>query len=185
MERIIHTDKLLLRPFMEQDIEPFYLAASESVATVYPWLEWCHPAYSLADSSSWIALSSSMWDKDQEYNFGIFYKQSGMLIGGCAINNIHTSYRFANLGYWIRSSARGNGFAKEASIGLARHFLIQNLFNRIEIICAVDNHASNATARLTGATFEGKLRNRLLLHGVLHDAFLYSLIPSDFSSFSG
>jgi RimJ/RimL family protein N-acetyltransferase len=182
MECIIHTDELLLRPFTEQDIEPFYHAASESVSAVYPWLEWCHPAYSISDSTSWVKLSAQMWDRDEEFNFGIFERHSGILVGGCAINNIHKTYRLGNLGYWIRSSAQGNSFAAKASVALARHFLLERLFNRLEIVCAVDNHASNATARSTGATSEGKLRNRLLVHGVLHDAFLYSFIPSDFSS---
>jgi RimJ/RimL family protein N-acetyltransferase len=49
--------------------------------------------------------------------------------------------------------------------------------NRIEILVAVDNLASQRVAAKVGAVREGILRNRLLLHGKIHDAVMFSLIP--------
>ena len=82
----------------------------------------------------------------------------------------------ANLGYWLRTSATGQGFATEATLGLA-NFAFQHLgFERLEIIMATHNEASRQVAINAGACFEGTLRNRLQLHGTLFDAYLYSLI---------
>jgi RimJ/RimL family protein N-acetyltransferase len=50
--------------------------------------------------------------------------------------------------------------------------------NRIEILVAVDNLASQRVAAKVGAVREGVLRNRLLLHGKIHDAVIFSLIPN-------
>jgi ribosomal-protein-serine acetyltransferase len=50
---------------------------------------------------------------------------------------------------------------------------------RIEIMAAAGNLASQRVAEKAGARREGVLRNRYLLHGKLHDAVLYSLIPGD------
>jgi RimJ/RimL family protein N-acetyltransferase len=50
---------------------------------------------------------------------------------------------------------------------------------RIEIVAAVGNVASQRVAERAGAKREGVLRNRLLLHGRAVDAVMYSLIPAD------
>jgi RimJ/RimL family protein N-acetyltransferase len=52
---------------------------------------------------------------------------------------------------------------------------------RIEITAAVGNVASQRVAEKIGAVREGLLRNRFLLQGRSHDAYLYSLIPEDTS----
>ncbi|MGL5096173.1 MAG: GNAT family N-acetyltransferase, partial [Planctomycetia bacterium] len=47
---------------------------------------------------------------------------------------------------------------------------------RLEIVAAVDNHASRRVAEKAGAVFEGIARRRLLVHGASHDAAVYSLV---------
>jgi RimJ/RimL family protein N-acetyltransferase len=50
---------------------------------------------------------------------------------------------------------------------------------RVEILTAVENEASRRVAERAGATLEGTVRHRFLLHGVYHDAHLYSLVRTD------
>jgi RimJ/RimL family protein N-acetyltransferase len=50
---------------------------------------------------------------------------------------------------------------------------------RIEIVVATGNHASQRVAEKAGALREGVLRKRLLIHGAAHDAVLYSLVAED------
>ncbi len=56
---------------------------------------------------------------------------------------------------------------------------------RIEIVVTVGNDASKRVAEKVGATREGLLRNRLNIHNTIHDAFMYSLIPSDLAERKG
>jgi ribosomal-protein-serine acetyltransferase len=51
---------------------------------------------------------------------------------------------------------------------------------RLEIVAAVGNHASARVARKAGATLEGTLRARLFLHGVPHDALMFSIVIDRF-----
>ena len=51
--------------------------------------------------------------------------------------------------------------------------------NRLEILAAVDNIASQRVAEKAGAIREGIMRNRLVIHGKLYDAVMFSLIPGD------
>jgi RimJ/RimL family protein N-acetyltransferase len=50
---------------------------------------------------------------------------------------------------------------------------------RIEILAAVGNKASQRVAEKAGAKKEGLLRKRLSIRGQAHDAVMYSLIASD------
>jgi ribosomal-protein-serine acetyltransferase len=47
---------------------------------------------------------------------------------------------------------------------------------RIEVVIAIGNRASLRVAEKAGATREGTLRSRLLLHGTAHDAPMFSFI---------
>ncbi len=60
-------------------------------------------------------------------------------------------------------------------------FAFENLnINRLEIVVAEGNLPSQRVAEKSGAFREGLLRQRLLIHGQPHDAFMFSFIPSDF-----
>ena len=85
--------------------------------------------------------------------------------------------KVVNLGYWVRSSRVKHGIATAAALLLADFGFKELKLNRIEILAAVENHASQRVAAKAGAMREGILRNRLLLHGKIHDAVIFSLIP--------
>ena len=86
----------------------------------------------------------------------------------------------ANLGYWVRTSRTGSGIATEAARQVARYGFEQLGFQRLEIVVDTDHIPSLKIAQKLGAVREGLLRNRGYLHGTPRDAFMHSLIPSDF-----
>ena len=58
------------------------------------------------------------------------------------------------------------------------HFGFETLaLNRIEIVVAVGNLASERVAQKSGALLECVARNRLLIHGVPVPASVFSLVP--------
>lgn len=150
-----------------------YAAARESIETVYPFLPWCHPEYKMADAVGWLESCVQEWENGQ-YSFAIFDHQD-TLLGGCGFTKID-QHPVANLGYWLRTSATGKGFATEATLGLANFAFSSVGIRRLEIIMATHNPASRQVAIKAGAEFEGTLRSRIELHGKMHDAYLYSLI---------
>ncbi|MCE7933709.1 MAG: GNAT family N-acetyltransferase [Chlorobi bacterium CHB2] len=170
--------KYIIRPYHSTDVESLFEAASESIAEVWPWLAWCHPQYALSDSLSWIAHCYKAWECGTEFNFLIEDAATDEYLGGVGINQIDRLNRYANLGYWVRTSAAGHGVATAAALLLARLAFDEGL-NRVEIVMASGNHASYRVAQKTGARLEGALRNRLWLHGRSHDISIFSLTPED------
>ena len=165
-----------IRRYELLDDAELYHAARESIHEVYPFLMWCHPGYSLADSRAWLKAVRAEWERGTSYAFAIRDRRTDEFLGGCGLNQVDEN-PVMNLGYWVKTSACGRGVATEAA-GALRQFGFEHLgLIRIEIVMSVKNAASRRVAEKTGAHYEGLLANRLLLHGEAHDAWLYALTP--------
>ena len=164
-----------IRPYRVGDAPAVYEAARESVAEVEPWLPWCHPGYSLDDSRSWLETQVRAFEGRTAFEFAIVSADDRYL-GGCGLNQIDAVNRRANLGYWVRTSAIRHGVATRA-VRVIRDWAFEHTdLLRLEIVVALGNEASQRAAAKAGAIKEGVLRNRLLLHGAIHDAAIFSFI---------
>lgn len=170
---------VLIRPHAECDIAPMYAAVIESMASVGRWMSWCHEGYSMEDAHTWYERCAKAWDTEGDREFGIFDLDTGDVLGCVGINQINRVNRFANMGYWVRSTHAGRGIATTAA-RLAAGFAFANLgLARIEIVALPDNVASRRVAEKLGARFECIARSRLLFGDEAHDAAMYSLVPDD------
>lgn len=164
-----------IRPYRVSDAPALYEAVIESRAELAPWMPWCHPQYSIDDSRSWVELQVANFAQGREYDF-VIAAADGQFLGGCGLNLLDLLNRRANLGYWLRTSATGNGYAVEAVRKLVDWTFEHTDFRRLEVIAAIDNKRSLRVAERAGAVREGVLRSRLVLHDEAHDAVIYSFI---------
>jgi RimJ/RimL family protein N-acetyltransferase len=172
---------ILIRPYRADDIHALYEAVRESIPEVSRWMPWCHEGYTVDEASAFILARDEAWKSDSEYGFGVFDAESGRFLGGVGLNFINRVHNCANLGYWVRTSAAGRGVASRAARLAARFGLEEIGLQRIEILAAVDNLASQRAAEKAGARLEGiDLRKRLRSHNQPVDARLYSLVSEDF-----
>ena len=160
-----------LRPYQPDDVDALYEAVRESIAEIQPWMEWAHPAYSWEESEAWIAETDDWRDMQ---NFAIVNATTGAFLGGCGLNQHNRHNRFANLGYWVRTSATGRGIATRATRLLAAWAL--DALVRVEIVIVAENLASQRVAEKAGATREGLLYKRVMMHGRARDAVMYSMV---------
>ena len=179
MQTQLSDNLVLLRPYQPGDVDLLFDAAVESVAEVGRWVPWCHEEYSPLESAAWIDSREAAWQSGEEYSFAIIARATGRFVGGCGLNQFDLQRQRANLGYWIRTSACRHGFATAATRLLARFGLLELGLQRIEIVAAVDNLASQRVAIKAGATREGVARHRLRIRDVPQDAVVFSLIRSD------
>ncbi|WP_159397921.1 GNAT family N-acetyltransferase [Sorangium cellulosum] len=173
---------LVLRPYRDGDEEGQLEAVRASVAELGRWMDWCHPGYALADSRKWVELCTEGWASGTQYGFCLIDPETGDHWGDCTLSGLNRAHGFANLGYWIRTDRAGRGAATAAAGLVARFGLEQLALNRIEIVVAVVNLASQRVAEKLGAVREGVLRRRLVVRGEAQDAVMFSLIASDLSA---
>jgi ribosomal-protein-serine acetyltransferase len=167
-------DARAIRLYEPADAEDLCTAVRESVGEISPWMAWCHPEYTVDEAREWISAQAALVQQGLAYEFAIW--NEGRYIGGCGINQINIANRFANVGYWIRASATGRGFAPAAVRQLVAFAFQKTNLVRLEIVCAVANVRSQRVAQKLGAVCEGRLRSRLLLPGGPSDALLFSLV---------
>jgi RimJ/RimL family protein N-acetyltransferase len=167
---------LRIRRYRTDDAERLYESARASIADVHPWLPWCHPNYPLDEARQWIAKQEQAWDARKEFSFLVEDALGvGKLLGGVGLNQFDWTHCRANLGYWVRSGATGRDIATTAT-KLCAEFGMQDLgLQRVEILVAAGNAGSLRVAEKVRAKREGVLRKRLRIHGVFHDAVMFSL----------
>ena len=169
---------ILLRPFRLEDSTQLYQAVHESLKELKPWMSWASEEYSELTAREYISIARARWQEHTLFAFAI--TRGVEVLGGCTLSSIHSVYHFCNLGYWVRTSCRGKGIAGRAA-GLAARFAFEQLgLIRVEIVVAVGNQASLRVAEKIGAHDEGTLLNRMVVGKSIHNAHMYSLLPSDF-----
>lgn len=176
MPALQHQD-LILRPFEDDDAPAFASAARESVASVGRWMPWCRADFSTQDALDWFASCRVGLADGSAQEFGVFSTAEGILLGGAGLNKIDHRHRFCNLGYWVRESRQRRGVALGCVQALAAHGFGELGLQRIEIVVAQGNRASEGVARKAGARFEALAGNRLHLHGVSVPASVFALLP--------
>ncbi len=166
-----------LLPYEPGDAAALTEAVQESVREVQPWMPWCYPGYSIGDAREYIGAAMAGRRQGTMYDFAILV--DGRIAGGCGMNQINVLDRVANLGYWVRTSCAGRGVATAAVRQLLRWGFDHTNLNRIEIVAAVDNHASQRVAEKKGAGRDAVLAKRTMVAGQPSAAVLYSVLRAD------
>jgi RimJ/RimL family protein N-acetyltransferase len=170
---------VVLRPPTEGDIDEIFAAVRESLAEVVPWMAWCHPDYQRVETAEWVRATEQAWANETDYPFAIFDRATGGLLGTCGLNAIDRLNRWANLGYWVRTSATRRGVATRAATLVAGFGFRELGLDRVEILAAIGNEPSQQVAANLGAVREGVLRRRLRVGEISHDAVVFSLIRDE------
>jgi len=170
--------EILLRPFRLEDAPALCSAVRESLRELSPWMSWATEGYSDRTAREYISIARARWEEHTFYAFAVLRGED--LLGACTLSSIHPIYHFCNLGYWVRTPCHGQGIAGRAAKLTAR-FAFEHLgLIRVEIVIGVGNQASQRVAEKIGAHPEGVLLNRMVIGRSISDAYMYSLLPSDF-----
>ena len=164
-----------LRPYRLDDAAALHEAAIESVWEVRPFMPWCRPDLTVDEGRRWIEAQVSAFAARKAFEF-VILAPDGRFLGGCGLNQIDEENHRANLGYWVRSSATGRGIATAAVRQLVQWAFNNTSLARLEVVVSTQNAASLRVAEKSGASSEGVLKKRLLLHGMWHDAVMLSFV---------
>ncbi|MBC8119755.1 MAG: GNAT family N-acetyltransferase [Burkholderiaceae bacterium] len=164
------------------DADEFLHAVLESKTSLMRWMPWCHVDYSSHDVESWFESADQMWSRQSAFPMLIRSKASGALLGGAGLHDVLLyGKREADLGYWVRASARGQGVASTAIRAIAAFAFKELKLARASIRIRLENGSSRRAAERAGASFEGVARHGLVQGEARFDAAQYSLLPSDLS----
>ncbi len=152
MKLTLETDRLLLRPFCEEDAEAmFYGWASDPEVTEY--LTW--PAHSdLAQTADVLRKWIKQYEKPERLNFAIVLKEENKLIGGIdVVGYLNGVNGTPVIGYNLAKPYWNNGYMTEACRCLLR-YLFSKGYSEVRIDAAQENIGSNRVIQKCGGVFQ-------------------------------
>lgn len=175
----LSTERLLLRPFGERDTDAVLAACQDP--DIKRWIPVPDP-YEREHAVDFVDnVSPAGWREDTMYNFGVFAREDGTLIGSMGLVQLARlpADRQAELGFWTAKERRRRGYTVEAA-----HAVIDWAFaglgvERLEWVATAGNEGSRAVARRLGFVMEGLQRSRIMHRGTRRDAWAGALLPSD------
>ena len=169
----------ILVPLVPDHLDRMWDAMQESSAELRVTMTWWRDEQTRDDMAGWIEFAKSAWDSGSLFAFSIV-DRDGHYLGACSLEGVSQHTGSANLSYWVRTGATGQGIARTAARALARWGCLDRDLRRVEISIVSSNSASIAAARGSGAHYEGCLRNKAMWAEHSYDMEVFSFIPDDF-----
>ena len=168
----LRTDAFFLRPWRLDDVDQ--LVAELQDPEIPRWTRIPEP-YTHEDGREFLERTKEGWTRGTSANFAIVEAAGDRLLGSIGV--IFHEQGAASIGYWVAESARGRGIASEALRLVSRWVL--RTFERLELVAAPDNEASQRVAEKAGVMREGLLRRYVEIKGKRQDCVMFSLLPGD------
>jgi RimJ/RimL family protein N-acetyltransferase len=101
------------------------------------------------------------------------------LLGSISLMRFNWRHQRAEVGYWLGPEARGHGHASRAVKLICRFGFDQLGLERIDLMAATGNPASQRVAERSGFTREAVLRSFFEGKGERHDMVAFGLLSTD------
>jgi len=172
------TQRLVLRPFEVDDAPALHEALVESIEELrrHLWfLPWVAEEQTLTSAEARCRTAQANFLTRADLPYLAFRKDNGRLIGSVGLHRTDWAERKTEVGYWIRTSEVGHGYASEGVSALVDWALIELRAIRVELVTLEENLTSRAVAERCGFTLEGIHRNVLRgLDGVPRHRYVYA-----------
>ena len=169
----LHTARLRLRPFTEEDKDALYALMSNAYVLRYwdapPWTE-------RTRADRFLARCKEMEQEGSGVRLAIERTVDGAFVGWCAFMQWNPDFRSALIGYCLAEKAWGHGIATEAAGALVQWAFDTLDLNRIQADADTRNRASERVLEKLGFVREGTLRENCIVNGDVSDSSVYRLL---------
>jgi len=172
---VIRSDRLDLREFGADDVG---LASEVAAAGEREALPPGVPV-SRDELAEWFANGMHLVGRGDAVHLMMLDRAAGRMVGAISLFHADWEIRSAEIGYGVRSDARGRGYATEALAAVARWALTEGGIQRAWLTTNTDNAASARVAEKVGFRREGTLRRAGREDDGLHDLAIYSLLDDE------
>ncbi|SET26891.1 GNAT family N-acetyltransferase [Paenibacillus sp. NFR01] len=171
------TERLFLRQFSEQDIDPFYSYRSNPVVAEFqPWGK-----YQYDDAVSFVRrqITNVPGQPGTWFQFAIALVETDQFIGDCALHTLLDEPRIVEIGFTLAEEHQGKGYASEA-VKLLLTFVFEQL-NKHKVIAFTDvrNESSIRLLERVGMRREGHLLENYFSNGQWVNEYQYSILQSE------
>jgi RimJ/RimL family protein N-acetyltransferase len=172
---VIRSDRLDLREFGVDDVGLASEVAAAGEREALP------PGVPVSgdELAEWFANGMHLVGRGDAVHLMMLDRAAGRMVGAISVFHADWEIRSAEIGYGVRSDARGQGYATEALAAVARWALTEGGIQRAWLTTNTDNAASARVAEKVGFRREGTLRRAGREDDGLHDLAIYSLLDDE------
>lgn len=171
---------IYLRFLRKTDAARMFAAIEESREELEKFVIGPTRLHSVPDVERMIERAKELRKQRQGYFLGIFAAQDKQFVGYVNIHAVNERNRSGEVGYWVRTSQAGRGFATAAT-ALVLGFGFSGLkLHRIVLRAAEDNPASWRVADKLGFVFDGVQRHEQLMPRGWIDLRCYSMLENEY-----
>lgn len=178
----IETERLLLRSPQPGDGPLVFEAIEESLPELRSFLSslpWVAAEQSVSASESWCRNAQANFLLRKDLPFLLFEKSRNVLVGASGLHRLVWETPKVEVGYWVRTSRRGNGFVAEAVNALVQYAFDFIEAVRVEIVTDEANAPARKVAERCRFALEGILRDeRRAPDGSLRSMCIYARHPT-------
>lgn len=183
MNPILLDRDTVLRPLASADAVATHALITANRAHLDQWLRWSSAVQTLADVEALIARFEEQQRAGNGFHLGIWHQ--GQLAGGCVCWYIHRQNRNSEIGYWLAANATGRGLAGRSAAAVRDYLFETEQLHRIEMQCAVENHASRAIPERLGFRLEGIRRESHWITTRFLDHAVYGQLEQEWHGATG
>jgi ribosomal-protein-serine acetyltransferase len=172
------SERLVIRAPRPGDGAAAYEAIVESLQELRAWMPWAHDQQSAELSEAYARRAHAEFLARRDLALFLFLRD-GTFVGGSGLHRIDWSVPRFEIGYWVRTTLTGRGFATEATRRIADFAFDELGAERVEIWCDAANERSAAVARRAGFAEELRMaRSRRDIAGRLADSLCFVRLRS-------
>lgn len=180
MKYVLETDRLLLRPLEETDVQPMYdiICSHPDMNYFMPW----DTPEDISETKGFFVARQDEQERGGAAVWGIFMQNN--LIGIISLDDIirmRMGWRVdtAELGYWLNPDLHGKGIMTEAAKAVLEYGFLHLGLHRISVSHIAQNNASAKVIEKLGFRKVGDLKNYYFFDGKWWDNCNYEIIIDD------
>jgi RimJ/RimL family protein N-acetyltransferase len=179
----LETERLQIRSFRTSDAPQLHEALVESIAELreHLWfLPWVAEEQTLQSAQVRCRRAEANFLVRADLPYLAFLKSTGRLVASAGLHRTDWTLPKTEVGYWVRSSESGKGYATEAVLALTNWALLGLEAKRVELMTDEANYGSRRLAERCGFALEGILRSTMQSpDGQLRNSCVYARFPAE------
>jgi ribosomal-protein-alanine N-acetyltransferase len=167
--------RIKLLPFDDSDLDLFI-----EISMCPLMMEHVYAPFTHEDATAAFDLKSQAWTikSDGWLSLGITEISTGEKLGSIGLKIVNHEARTAEVGFMIKKSVQGKGFAGEA-LNLLKDYAYNDLnLNKLVAFCSMNNTGSFKLLEKSGFVREGCLQQNSIINNTYVDDYAYGLCKS-------
>jgi RimJ/RimL family protein N-acetyltransferase len=147
---------------------------------IWPWLALGPASPSREAVERWLGESIAESEAGREWGFATVWRETGRVIGSTRFMALRPEHRGLEIGWtWLHPASWRTGANVEAKLLMLEHAFGTVDCVRVEFKTDARNERSRAALAALPASFEGVLRNHMVMPYGLRDSAYYSVVPEE------